>query len=393
MDKILEDIRVLDFTHVWFGPWCTMMMAEMGAEVIKIEPPWGGLGRISQGGQMYGGMSSTFHHLNLNKKAIAVNTKEPEGLDLVKELIKKADVVVQNFAPGAMERMGLGYDVLKELNPKIIYAALSGFGQTGPYTSRPSYAVIAEAMAGYALAQGRNADKEGPPVSMTGAFGDLAPGTMAAMSIIAALRYRDKTGKGQMIDVAQLDCMIAYQTDVTAYLVSGKTEKERRLEMEEMRKNRGPGMVRIGGILKCTDGWIHVAGWRAKGMDRLKEIMGTDEIDPDEVKKKIEGMTRDEALAFFVDVGLPVAPILEASEITKDPHAIARDMYTELEHPKMGKYTAINFPVKFTETPGVVHSPAPLLGQHNKEVITDILGWPEEKYIELKKKGVISEST
>lgn len=393
MEKILEDIRVLDLTHVWFGPWCTMMLAELGAEVIKIEAPWGGLGRISQQGPMYGGMSSTFHHLNLNKKAMAIDLKNPKGQEIFRELVKKADVVVQNFAPGTMERMGFGYDVLKELNPKIIYAALSGFGQTGPYSSRASYAVIAEAMAGYTEAQGYIADKEGPPVSMTGAFGDLGPGTMATMCIIGALRYRDKADKGQMIDVAQTDCMVAYHTNVTSYLLSGRHEVERRKEREELRKQRGPGMMRVSGIIKTKDGYIQLAGWRAKGMDALKEKLGVEEIDAEEVKAHIETLTRDEAVQFFVDVGLPVAPVYYASEATSDPHVIARNMFTEVEHPKMGKIKVVNFPVKMSETPGEVVSAAPLLGQHNKEILLKLLGYTEEQYLELKKTGVIAEST
>ena len=393
MEKILEDIRVLDMTHVWFGPWSTLMLAELGAEVIKIEPPWGGLGRISRMGPMYGGMSSAFHHLNLNKKAMAINLKDPQGLEVFKELVKKSDVVVQNFAPGAMERMGLGYDVLKELNPKIIYAALSGFGQTGPYSSWASYAVISEGMAGFTRAQGDRVDPEGPPIAMTGAFGDLAPGTMAAMCIIGAIRFRDKTGKGQMIDVAQTDCMVAYQTGITNFLLSGKHETVRRKEMEELRKQRGGGMVRVGGVMETKDGWVHVAGWRAKGIDALKERMGVDELDNDNVKAYTKTLTRDDAVKYFVEVGLPVTPVYYGSEATTDPHVLARDMFVEVEHTKLGKIKVVNFPVKMTESPGEVVSAAPLLGQHNHEILTEVLGYSEEKIEELRKAGVIAQST
>ena len=145
--KILDDIRVLDLTHVWFGPWCTMMLADMGAEVIRIEPPWGAIDRIAEGA-LFGGASYTFHHLNLNKKDLTLDLKNPRGLEILKEFVKKSDVVAQNFSPGTMERLGLGYEVLKELNPGIIYAALSGFGQYGPYKNRRSYAMTAEAMKG-----------------------------------------------------------------------------------------------------------------------------------------------------------------------------------------------------------------------------------------------------
>ena len=387
MRKILEDIRVLDLTHVWFGPWCTLMLAELGAEVIKIEPPWGALGRIPQMGPAYGGVSATFHHFNLNKKDMAINLKHPKGKEIFKELVKISDVVVENFTPGTMEKLGLGYEDLKKIKPDIIYAALSGFGQTGPYALRPSYAVIAEAMAGFTRAQGDIVDPNGPPINMTGAFGDLGPGTMAAMCIIAAIRYRDKTGKGQMIDVAQTDCMMAYHTNVTAYFLSGKTEVERRKEMEELRKKMG--RVYIGGILKVKDGWIQVAGWRAKGIDALKKKLGMKELDREAVLKHIENMTREEAVNFFVEVGLPVAPIYYASEAVHDPHILSRNLFVELEHPKAGKIKVLNFPVKFSETPGEVHSPAPLLGQHNREILVNYLGYTEEEVEQLEKKGVI----
>jgi len=391
MGKILEDIRVLDLSHVWFGPWCTLMLAELGAEVIKIEPPWGGLGRLSRTGPMYGGMSATFHHLNLNKKAMAINLKDPNGVDIFKELVKISDVVVQNFVPGTMERMGLGYDILKEVKPDIIYAALSGYGQTGPYSQRASYAVIAESVAGFTRAQGDIVDPEGPPISMTGAFGDLAPGTMAAMSIIGAIRYRDKTGEGQMIDVAQTDCMVAYQTGITSYLLSGQSEIERRKEREERRKQM-PGAMRIGGIKKTKDGgYIHIAGWRARGVDALKERMGVEELDPESVDAFIETLTRDEAVKYFEEVGLPIAPVYYASEATKDPHVLAREMFVEVEHQKLGKIKVVSFPIKMSETPGEVVSSAPLLGQHNKEILMDYLGYTEDEIKQLIKNGVIAQ--
>jgi len=390
LEKPLSDIKVLDMTHVWFGPWSTMMLAALGAEVIKVEPPWGGLGRIPQRGDMYGGASSTYHHLNVNKKAMAINLKTEEGLNLFKELVKISDVVVQNFAPGTMEKMGIGYDTLKELNPKIIYAALSGFGQTGPYSERAAYAVIAEALAGQTMSQGASVDPEGPPKSMIGAFGDLAPGTMAAMSIIAAIRYRDKTGIGQMIDVAQADCMFAYNTGTTSYLLTGKDEVTRRKEQDERRKTTGGGMMRIGGILEVKGGYIHLAGWRPKGIEKLKKIMGVEEIDPEAVKELIKTMDKYEAANFFADVGLPVSPILWGSEACENEHILARNMIVEIEHPTMGKYKAVNFPVKFSETPITVETHAPLLGEHNEQVLVDYLGYTPEKVDELLKKGIIA---
>lgn len=387
MVSLLEDVRVVDLTHVWFGPWCTLMLAELGAEVIKIEPPWGSLGRIPHIGPMYGGASATFHHLNLNKKDVSVNLKDPRGRKVFLDLIERSDVVVENFTPGTMERLGLDYKELKKVNNDIIYAALSGFGETGPYSGRPSFAVIAEAMAGFTRATGDNADPEGPPVNMAGYFGDLGPGTMAAMTIIAALRHRDRGGGGQKIDVAQLDCMMAYNTDVTTYLISEKTKPERREEMQKLREKSG--RIRVGGIYKVGDGWIQVAGMRARGIDALKKRLEVEELDEEMVKSHISEMTREEAVEFFAELGLPVAPIYYPYEAIEDPQVKARDLFTQVDHPKLGRIKVMNFPVKLSETPGKVKSAAPTLGEHNRTVLTEILGYSIDEIEELEKDGIL----
>jgi CoA:oxalate CoA-transferase len=382
---ILDDIRVLDLTHVWFGPWCTMMLADLGAEVIRIEPPWGAIDRIAERA-LFGGASYTFHHLNLNKKDLTLNLKEPEGLAIFKELVKISDVVVQNFSPGTMERLGLGYDVLRGLNPGIIYAALSGFGQTGPYSSRRSYAMNAEAMSGHTWLTGERADPEGPPLEMAQAYGDLGPGTMAAMSIIAAIRYRDRTGVGQMIDVAQLDCMVAYNTAITGYTLSGMLPLE-------MRKKYPMGRG-FGGLMQTKDGgWIRLAGFGPRSMDIMKDWMGVetvDEVTQKSVEERVSGMTRDEAVDLFVGMGLPCAPVYHVDETVADPHLAARGMFIELEHPLAGKIKLPNFPVKFSETPVVVKAAAPVLAQDSKEILMGLLGLSEERVIDLVRTGVTS---
>lgn len=380
----LDDIRIVDMTHVWYGPWCTMMLAYLGAEVIRVEPPWGAIDRLSQSG-VFGGVPYTFHHLNLNKKDLTLNLKDPEGLEIFKEMVKKSDVVVQNFSPGTMERMGLGYDVLKELNPGIIYAALSGFGQTGPYTHWRSYAMIAEAMSGHTMLTGERHDPEGPPIEMAQAYGDLGPGTMATMAILMALRYRDKTGIGQMIDVAQLDCMVAYNTAITGYLLSGLKPLELR---EKFPRGRG-----AGGIYKTKDGgWIRMTAFGPRALDRITQHMGVeyDDITNELFEQKTLEMTRDEAVKFYTDMGLPCAPIYHVDETVADPHVNARDMFIEMDHPKAGKIKLINFPVKFSETPAQIKTPAPLLGENNNEILKEVLGYDEEKIKELVSKGIIS---
>ena len=379
---MLSDVRVLDLTHVWFGPWCTMMMADMGAEVIRIEPPWGAIDRIAEGA-LFGGVSYTFHHLNLNKRDITLNLKSPEGIEVFKELVKKSDVVVQNFSPGTMEKLGLGYEVLKSLNSRIVYAALSGFGQYGPYSSRGSYAPIAEAMSGHARLTGDMANPEGPPLEMAQAYGDLGPGTMAAMAIIAALRHRDRTGVGQMIDVSQFDCMVAYNTAVTGFTLSGLKPWEIRIKYPTARG--------VGGLFRTKDDkWIDLAGFTPKAVDGLKKFLGVDELTKDLLAQKILEMTRDEAVEYFVKADIPVGPVYHVDEVIKDPHLIARGMFVEVDHPKAGKIKVPNFPLKFSETPGMILTAAPLLGQDNRDVLMNVLGYSEEKIKELEMAGVIA---
>jgi CoA:oxalate CoA-transferase len=385
MRKILENIRVLDLTRFWFGPFCTRMLADLGAEVIRIEPPWGAIDRIADGA-LFGGVSYTYHHFNLNKMGLTLNLKTTEGLEIFKELVKRSDVVVQNFSPGTMERLGLGYDVLKELNPRIIYAALSGFGQNGPYSSRGSYAPIAEAMSGHTRLTGDEVDPKGPPLEMAQAYGDLGPALFAAMSIIAALHHRDKTGVGQMIDVAQLDCMVALNTAVTGYTLSG-------MKLWEL-KEKYPMGRGFGGLMKAKDGgWIRIASFSPRAIDNLKRHLGVEEIEEEIVEKMVSEMTRDEAVDFFVKADVPVAPIYQVDEVIKDPHISARGMFLEVEHPKAGKVKVPNFPVKFSETPGEIVSAAPLLGQHNRAILMGILGYTEDKIAELEKTEVIFTET
>lgn len=380
MKKILEDIRVLDLTHAFFGPFCTMMLADLGAEVIKIEPPWGSIGRIGRGAR-FGGVSAAFHYMNLGKKGMAINLKDPNGVEIFKKLVVESDVVVQNYLPGVMERLGIGYEELKRLNPKLIFAALSGFGQTGPYSKRPSFAGMAEAMSGHSRLTGDIIDPNGPPRRIAEAYGDLGPALFAAMSVIAAIRYRDKTGHGQMIDVAQSDCMTALVSSIVTYTLTGLVPWQVR---QKFRANPFPH-----GILRVKDGWIKIAG-RAKAVDELKRRLNIDEVNEKVIAEFVADMTRDDAVDYLVDVGLPVAPIYNVGETVKDPHLNARGMFVEVEHPKAGKVKVPNFPVKFSESPGEIVASAPLLGQHNKEIMINLLRYSEEEVEQLRQNGVIA---
>jgi crotonobetainyl-CoA:carnitine CoA-transferase CaiB-like acyl-CoA transferase len=379
---ILDDIRVLDLTQFYFGPFTTMMLAELGAEVIRIEPPWGATDRLADGA-IFGGSSYSFHHFNLNKKGLTLNLKKKEGLEIFFKLLKVSDIVVQNFRPGTMEKLGLGYDQLSKTNPHVIYAALSGFGQTGPYRERPCFANIAEAMSGHTRLTGDLVDPHGPPLEMAQAYGDLGPALFAAMSIIGAIRYRDRTGKGQMIDVAQLDCMVNLVPALTGYYLSG-------LKLWEIRK-KYPLARGFGGLLQTRDGgWIRIASFSPRIIDDLKEFLGVEEISMDKLSAMVKGMTREDALHFFIEAQVPVAPVYSEPEVLDDPHLKDRSLWVELSHPRAGKFKVPDFPVKLSETPGKVTSPAPLIGQNNGEILTGLLGYGYKELKKLEEKGIIS---
>lgn len=381
MRKPLEDVRVVDMTHVWFGPWCTMMMADMGAEVIRVEPPWGAIDRVSEG-MLFGRAPYTFHHFNQNKKDLALNLKSPEGMRLLKELIKKSDIVIQNMSVGTMEKLGLGYEELKKLNPGIIYAALSGYGQYGPYKNRNCYAMFAEAMSGHTRMTGDNVDPNGPPIEMAMAYGDLGPGSLAAMAILAALRYRDKTGLGQMIDVAQLDCMVALNPGITGYFLSGMLN----WEMRKKYPNGG-----IGGVFKTKDErWVRVGAFSPSAIENLKKFLNLEDPTEDDVRKFVAARERNECVEELVAADLPAAPIYQLDETVKDSHLKARDMFITLDHPLAGKVTTVNNPIKFSLTPTERKTAAPIIGQHSKEILSHILGLSDAKIEDLINEGVVA---
>lgn len=373
----LKGIRVLDLTHAHAGPICTMYMAAMGAEVIKIEPHWGDMTRMFP--PLIKGQSPYFLYLGRGKKGVTLDLKNPEGNEIFKELIKKSDVVMENFSPGTMERLGLGYEVLKEINPKIIYACISGFGHTGPWRDRRSFDPIAQATSGYMWLMKDAIDPEGPPLQAPDAIADTIPGFTALIGILAALVSRNQTGIGQKVDVAQMDSMMACMQSFSFWNIAGYSF------MTAGRKGRAG----VGGLGKTVDGYVMFSVTPGRITDWFKELLGVEELTPEAVDEWIKTKTTDEVVDALDKIGVPVGAVMDLVEAQNSPQAKAREMFVKIEHPVMGEIVEPGFPIKFSETGADIKKPSPLLGEHNEVVFKEVLSFSPERLDELRKKGVI----
>lgn len=394
MHQALEGIRVLDLTRVLAGPYATMIMADLGADVIKIEMPNTG-DDSREFGPFVGEESAYFMSLNRNKRSMTLNLKSVTAKELFIEMVKEADVIVENFRPGTMEKLGLGYEDLKKINPRIIYAASSGFGHTGPYSNRAAYDGVVQAMGGIMSITG---DIGGKPTRVGPSIGDIAAGMFAAIGILAALQYRNQSGVGQKVDVAMLDCQVAIlENAISRYVVTGDIPKPAGnkhasiVPFEPFDTSDGEIMIAAG-----NDGlWLKFC--RAMGKDELAEdaIFKTNALrntNYDVLRPKIAEVIETKTTAQWQEIldgaGVPNGPINTVDKVIEDPQVIAREMIVEVDHPVAGKLKMPGVPIKLSETPGSIRKPAPLLGQHTDEILKEILNLPEEKIEELKSKNI-----
>ena len=354
-----------------------MYMAAMGADVIKIEPKWGEMTRMFP--PLVKGQSPYFLFLGRGKKGVTLDLKNPEGNDMFKELVKDADVVMENFSPGTMDRLGLGYDVLREINPRIIYACISGFGHTGPWVNRRSFDPIAQAASGYMWLMKDAIAPDGPPLQAPEAIADTVPGFSALIGILAALVSRNETGRGQKVDVAQMDSMIGTMQSFSFWNLTGMS----------FRKAGRTGRVGVSGLRETKDGYVMFALPPGRITDWFMELLGVEELTPEFVNNWVKEKTTDDVVETLEKIGVPVAAVMDLDEVQASPQALAREMFIKVNHPTMGEIIEPGFPIKFSETKGDISAPAPLLGEHNVEVYTRLLGYSEEKVDELRKKGVI----
>ena len=394
MKQSLEGIKVLDLTRVLAGPYATMVLADLGANVMKVEMPVKG-DDSRHFGPYVGDESAYFMSLNRNKRSMTLNLKTVKGKELLKEMIKNVDVVIENFRPGTMEKLGLGYDVLKEVNPRIIYAAASGFGHSGPYSKRPAYDAIVQAMGGIMSITGQ---EDGEFTRVGTSVGDITAGLFATIGILAALRYRDETGIGQKVDIAMLDTQLAIlENAVARYAVDG--------EIPAPKGNRHPSIVPFEPF-DASDGKIMIAVGNdalwvkfciATELDHLinKEEFKTNPLRNNNYKmlrpliaEKIIKKTVDEWIEIFNDGGVPNGPINTVDKVLKDPQILARDMVKEVEHPTAGKLLMPGVPIKMSETQGDVVMPSPILGQHTDEILKEILDLNDNEIEKLKKENI-----
>lgn len=386
MPSALKGLKVVDLTQHLAGPFCTMLLADMGAEVFKIEPIWGDASRTSPQYPVVEGQSSYFMHVNRNKKSIALDLKSEKGKHALKELIKRSDVVVENFRPGVMDRLGIGYESLRKIYPGIIYASISGFGQDSLYVKRPSFDIIAQAMSGWMWLNSRETRGLNSAASfelncLAGSPGDTVPGLFCALSILAALRYRDVSGQGQSIDIAQTDSLMTLSglgMIRTLYTDSDSDERAHRASS------------RIHGVYEAKDGYVAIRIVGEKSVQSVANVLG---VEPSEVnansdylKKWFKEKTRAEVSGLLSDK-VPCAPVLTDRELISDPNVREREMIIEMPHPEGFTYRSVATGIKFSETPVAVEALPPLLGADSVDVLKS-LGYSDNEIKQLIDEGV-----
>lgn len=377
--KPLEGIRVLDFTRVLAGPFCTMTLGDMGAEVIKVEQPGEGDDTRAFGPPFDRGESAYFLSVNRNKKSITLDLKTEAGREVVRRLIARSDVLVENFRPGTLGKLGFDYTSVSTMNPRLIYASVSGFGHTGPWSAKPGYDLAIQGLGGIMSLTG---DPAGPPSKVGVSQADLVAGLYTVQGILLALLARGKTGRGQFVDVAMFDgqlTLLTYQAGI--FFMTGKPPSRI--------GNRHPTICPYE-TFKASDRHINIA----VGNDRLwrtfcelldlggicthpdyatnpKRVENRDSLFP-VIQEVIQEQDSAHWLALFEKHGIPAGPILSVMEALTHPQAVAREMVPTLPHPSLGPIRQVGVPIKFSDTPGGPESPPPRLGEHTEEILSSL---------------------
>lgn len=394
----LQGVRVIELGQLIAGPFCGQLLGDMGAEVIKVEPPViNGKGGDPMRDWGHGDAKLWWEVVARNKKSVSANLRIPEGQDIVRKLVASADILIENFKPGTLEKWGLGPDVLHEINPRLILVRVSGYGQTGPYSGRAGFGGIGEAMGGWRYIVG---DPDRAPSRMGVSIGDSLAATYACLGALAALHARERTGKGQIVDSALYEAVLqVMESLVPEYMVS-----------DHIRKRSGSILEGIApsNVYPCKDGEYLIGANQDAVFARLCEAMGEPELATDEryathvargnnqreLDERIAAwtatLTIDELEALMIKHSVPAGKIYRAPEMLEDPHFAAREVLVEVEHPRWGKFKMQNSFPKLSDTPGGVRSLAPqTVGQHNDEIYRGLLGLDEAQMRQLAEKGAI----
>ena len=402
MQRPLTGIRVIGLEQYMSAPYCTMLLADAGAEVIKIERPGRGDPRRAippyasdeEGRRVAGG----FIGYNRNKKSLALNLREEAGRQILKDLVKASDVVVENLRPGAMDKMGIGYQGLKDVNPRLIYAAISGFGRlegyTGPYGNRPAFDIVAEAMGGIMNLVGFE-DK--PPSWTIYGMADVHSGLATAYGVMLALFMRERTGEGQFVDSAMLDNMLALnERMVTLYSYTGESPERGRLKHLYPR-----------GAFRCQDGYLALNVPDDIQWGRLCQAIGREDLKDDPrtadgtaraanadfirplIEDWLDDKTRAQAVALLGECGVPSGPVYTAEDVFNDQHIAARHMLVTVDDPVAGPRKYARSPVHLSAAPEILTDPAPALGEHTCPILRDLLGYDEADIERLASEGVV----
>ncbi len=396
MQQALEGVKVLDFSQLLQGPYTTQMMGDLGADVIKIER--NGSGDIYRGMTFFnqwiaGDESPCFMAWNRNKRSLAVNIKSEQGKEIIYKLVKDSDVIVENFRPGVMARLGYGYEDLKKINPRIIYCSASGWGDDGPYLTRPGQDLLVQSVSGAIMTSGKNSDG---PVALGTALCDQVNALNSVYAILAALYFREKTGKGQEIKTNLLSSAIAFQMqDYFTIQNLGQTFKRPESKIGH------PGNGAPFGMYQTSDGYLTIA---MSPWPKLVEALGDDSLmqyddpqvlfdDRDKIHGIIEAITvtktTEEWLDIMLGLDLWVAKVNDQNEVENDPQVIHNNTFVEVEHPKAGKVKVTNVPFTMSETPGQIKRPSPMIGEHGADILEEI-GYDKEAIESLISKNIIS---
>jgi formyl-CoA transferase len=398
MNKIMDGVKVLDLTNVLSGPFATLHLAWLGAEVIKVENPKGGdlarkLGCVPEYNQKL--LGTSFLAQNANKKSITLNLKEPKAKEIFKKLARTAHVVVENFRPGVMDRLGIGYDVLKEINPKLVYCAISGFGQTGPDSKKPAYDQIIQGLSGVMAVNG---DKRLNPLRAGFPLCDTVGGLNAAFAIMAGLFHVQRSGEGQMIDVSLLDSIMPLMGWVAANLMIAGQEPQL---LGNDNFTAAPS-----GTFATKDGYINIAANKQEQWESVADILGLPELKTDtrfeerDTRKKnrfeltpiLEEKLKEESTGHWVEAfnkaGVPSGAILKLDEALSQPQVEHRKTFSKIDIDGIGNVPLFNMTAKFGSTPGYAETPPPRLSQHTGEILSG-LGYSAEEIDRLKEENVI----